>query len=122
MQEVVWQEKNQIEIQFWNTLTRDEFKEAMHQLESLAAQHHKINVLIDAVGVEKFEPSVLIEDFEFYQKYNSHLDRVAVVSDSAFQRFIVEQFGKFADTEVRTFPDKSIDEARTWIFPSRLPG
>ena len=122
MQEVVWQENNQIEIQFWNHLTRDEFKEAVHQLESLAAQHPKINVMIDAVGMDGFDAGVVIDDYGFYQKYKDRLDRVAVISDSKFQSFLVEQFDKFSDVEIRTYTNDQIDEARKWIFPSRLPG
>lgn len=122
MQEVVWQEKNQIEIQFWDHLSRDEFKEALHQLESLAAQNPKINVMIDAVGMDGFDTGIVIDEYSFYQKYKDHLDRVAIISDSKFQDFLVNQFNKFSDVEVKAYINDEIDEARKWIFPSRLPG
>jgi len=121
MYEVIWQEEGKIEFLFSGELTADEFKQVIHQLESLAAMYPKINVLFDASGLERYDFKIYLEEFEFYKRYKSHLNRVAIVSDSTFPVFLTEAFNKFTDTEFATFPTKKIDDARKWVFPSPLP-
>jgi len=121
MQEVVWQEGDSIEIGLWGELSTDEFKQVIHQLESLSAAHPKINVLLDAGGLEKSDMSVMIEEYDFFKKYKDHLRRVAVITDSRFEELLTNIFNKFTDAEMRVFPNKETEQARRWIFPSRLP-
>ena len=121
MQEVVWQEKNSIEIIMWDDVTDDEFKQIIHQLESLCAANPKINVLLDAGGLKSVPSKLIIDEYDFYKKYKNHLERVAVVSDSKFESIMTNLFNKFTDAEFKVFPNNQTEEARKWIFPSRLP-
>lgn len=121
MQEVVWQEGNSIEIIMWDDLTEDEFKQVIHQLESLCTANPKINVLLDAGGLKSAEFRMIIDEYDFYKKYKHHLERVAVVSDSKFEGMMTGLFNRFTDAEFRVFPNEQTEEARKWIFPSRLP-
>jgi len=122
MYEVIWQDGNKIEILVSGKLTGDEFKEVIHQLESLCAAHPKINVLIDTAGLESYDFKVVREDYDFFKKYKDHLKRVALVSDNKFHSFISGIFNEFTDAEIKTFSEDDIEPARKWIFPSRLPG
>lgn len=121
MQEVVWQEKNSIEIIIWDDLTEDEFKQVIHQLESLCTAHPKINVLLDAGGLKSAPPKLIIDEYDFYKKYKQHLDKIAVVSDSKFELIMTSLFNQFTEAEFKVFPNDKTEEARKWIFPSRLP-
>jgi len=103
MQEVVWQDGNKIEIIVWGELTEDEFRQVIHQLESLCTAHPKINVLLDAGGLEKADFQVGIEEYKSYRDYKKHLNRVAVVSDSRFESFLTNWFNKFTEAEFRVF-------------------
>ena len=122
MHEVVWQEGNSIEIIVWDELTRKEFKEVLHQLESLCSGNREINVMLDAGGLNKAEVSALKDEYDFYKKYQNHLARVALVTDDRFKQFLAGIFAKFSDLDMRVFTNEQTDEAREWIFPSRLPG
>ncbi len=122
MQEVVWQEGESIEIIVWDDLTVDEFKQVIHQLESMCTAHPKIKVMLDAGGLESAEFKIIMEEYDFYKKYKNHLERVAVVTDSRFEAFMTGIFDKFAEAEFRVFPNAKTNEARKWVFPSRLPG
>lgn len=122
MQEVVWQERNNIEIQLYHDVSLSDMKNAVHQLESMCAQHETVNVLLDAGGMEDYDPEIIMENARFYNEYKEKLGRFAVVSESDFQRFLLKQFDKVTETEIRTFTNAETDQARQWIFPSRLPG
>jgi hypothetical protein len=119
--EVIWQDANRIEILLAEHLTADEFQQVIHQLESLCTAHPHINVLLDAGRLHKYDFDVVLENYSFFKDYKTHLQKVALVSDSKFQAFLLDKFNKFTDTEFRTFRDDEIEEARDWIFPSRLP-
>ncbi len=121
MYQVINQEDKSIEIALSGHITGDEFKEVLHQLESLCRTKTRINVLIDAVDVEKFDRAVLKEEHDFYEKYKIYLDRIAFVSDSTLRNTIVKLFDFFRDTDTRTFTTDHIKEAREWTFPSKLP-
>ncbi|NIR46884.1 STAS/SEC14 domain-containing protein [candidate division KSB1 bacterium] len=121
MYQVIAQEGEKIEISLYGELTADEFQQVIHQLESLCTMHPHIYVLFDAGGLEKYDFKVFLEEYDFYKEYKSHLKRVALVSDKNVQSFLLDLFNRFTDTEFRTFDDNQIEEARKWIFPSRLP-
>lgn len=121
MYQVIYQDGPQIEFSLHGDLTEDEFKQVIHQLESLCTMHQEINVLFDAQGLEKYQFKIFLEEFDFYKKYRNHLKRVAFVSDRKFETFMINQFNKFSGTEFKPFQNNQIEEARKWIFPSRLP-
>lgn len=121
MYQVVCYEEDKIEISLRDELTGDEFRQVIHQLESLCTMYPSINVLFDNTDLERYEFKVILEEFDFYKEYKNHLNRVAMVSDRKFETFILGQFNRFTDTEFRTFEEGQIEEARKWIFPSRLP-
>lgn len=121
MQEVVWQDKNSIEIIVWDDLKESEFKQVIHQLESLCVAYPKINVLFDAGGLKSSEFKMAFDEYDFYKKYKDHLARVAVVTDSIFEKAMTGLFNQFTGTDFRVFSNEETDKARQWIFPSRLP-
>lgn len=121
MYQVIWQEDNKIEFAFEGALTADEFQQVIHQMESLCTMHPQIHVLFDAMTLEKYDFKILLDEFDFYKKYKNHLNRVALVSDKKFAKFLLDQFNKLTQTEFKSFDTSQIDEARKWIFPSKLP-
>jgi len=121
MYQVIWQEEEKIEIGLDGELTSDEFTQVIHQLESLCAMYPNINILFDASQLDKYNFKLVIDEFDFFKKYKNHLHRVALVSDSKFAEFVLNTFNKFTDAEIKSFPIEQVEEARKWIFPSRLP-
>ncbi len=121
MYQIIYQEENKIEISIRDELTVDDFKQVIHQLESLCTSHTSINVLFDAAGLKKYDFKIVIKEYDFFTKYKSYLKRVALVSDRQFEKFLVNIFSVFTDIEFKTFKEDQIAEARKWIFPSRLP-
>lgn len=121
MYQVVWQENESIEVGIDDKLTVDEFKQVIHQLESLCAANPKIKVLFDLSHMTKYELKVEIEEYKFYKEYKHCLERVAVVSDRRSYELLTKVFAKFTDVDIRHYPVAEIDEARQWTFPSRLP-
>jgi hypothetical protein len=95
--------------------------QVIHQLESLCASHSQIFVLFDASELQKYDFTIIIDEYDFYKKYQKSLKRLAVVSDLTFETFILKQLGRMSDTEFKTFAPEQVAQARKWIFPSKLP-
>lgn len=121
MYQVIWQEEHKIEIALTDEITADEFRQVIHQLESLCTMNPHINVLFDARDAKKYDFKIVLDEFDFFKKYKQYLQRVALVSDSRFAEFLIKMFDRFTDTEFRHFDTDKTEEARNWIFPSRLP-
>lgn len=121
MYQVVHESDGKIEISLWAVVTEQEFKQVIHQLESLCTSHQKIHVLFDAGKIEKYDFNIYMEEYDFFKKYKDHLGRVALVSDKKFERFITGLFSKFTEMQFKAFADSEIEQAREYIFPSRLP-
>ncbi len=122
MYNVFWQEQNKIEITLSDHLTQSDMEQVIHQLESLSAMYQEIDVLLDAGQVTKYDFRIILENYDFYKRYKDHLNKVAVVSDQKFASFLMNQLNKLSASEFRQFADDEIEQARKWIFPSRLPG
>ncbi len=121
MYQIIYQEEDKIEIGLSGTLDESEFQQVIHQLESLCAMHQKINVLFDAVELEKFPVNIMLENTDFYKEYKQHLNRVAFVSDKNLQNLMVKLFNQFSDADIKSFDLDNVEEARKWIFPTKLP-
>lgn len=121
MYQVIYQEENKIELSLWDELTSDELQQIVHQLESLCTMYPDIHVLFDAGMLEKYSLQIVIDEYDFYKKYKKNLKRVAVVSDKRIEKFFLNLLSKFSDTEIKIFDNDQIEEARKWIFPSKLP-
>jgi len=121
MQQVIYQKDNKIEIALSGNVTKNDFNQIIHQWESMCTMHPHINVLLDTADAEKLDFKIIWDEYEFYKKYKQHLKRFALVSDKKVDKFFVNQFNKFSDTEFKTFPPDKVKTARKWIFPSPLP-
>lgn len=121
MYQVIYQEENKIEILLKNAITKDEFKQVIHQLESLCTMYDNINVLFNATEIIKYDFTIVLDEYDFYKKYRQYLARLAIVTDLKAESFFVKIFNKFSDAEIKIFKVEDIEEARKWIFPSKLP-
>lgn len=121
MYKIIEQSKNRIEIALSQNLTKDEFIQVIHNLESLIRTFGTINVLFDATKLKLYDFKILLDEFEFYKSYKDKINRIALISQSEFQNFFVSLFDKFADIDIRAFYITESKEARDWIFPSKLP-
>jgi hypothetical protein len=83
--------------------------------------YDKINVPPDAGGVTGYNPQNAFQKFDFYRKHKIHLDCTALISRDDFQQSFLRRLDRSADTDMKRFLNEGTDEARKWIFPSRLP-
>jgi len=121
MYQIIEQSKHQIEIALTEKLTKEEFIQVIHNLESLIKTFGPINILFDAAELKIYDFKIMLDEFEFYKTYKDKINRIALISQSEFQKFFISLFDKFADIDIKAFYPTESDKARKWIFPSKLP-
>ena len=121
MHQVVYQEKESIEIGIDGNFSREEFAEVVHQLESLRTTYTRINVMFDLTNMDGYDKAIAIDEFAFYREHKDALRRVAVVADGKVAEFFTAMYRRFGDVEVKHFGADELEDARKWTFGSRLP-
>ncbi|MCB0282059.1 MAG: STAS/SEC14 domain-containing protein [Calditrichae bacterium] len=121
MQQVIYHEQNNLEMAISGKVSKEDFIQVIHQWESLCQMYPKINILLDAADTKSFDFKILWDEYDFYKKYKTHLDRFALVTDGKTEKMIMSQLDKFSDADFKTFPVADVEDARKWIFRSRLP-
>jgi SpoIIAA-like len=121
MYQIIEQSKNRIEIALSNNLTKEEFIQIIHNLESLIRTFGTINILFDATHLKVYEFKILLDEFEFYKSFKGRINRIALISQSDFQNFFLSLFNKFTEIEIKAFIPTEGNKARAWVFPSKWP-
>ena len=116
MHDVIREDGNKIEVDLSGEVDSDEFLDVVRRLESMCEVHSNIRVLLNAADLRRYDFKVILEEHDFYKKYSRHLERVAIISDRAFETFALRLLGRFVDTDVRGFPVSRAGEARDWIW------
>lgn len=113
--------QKRIEIALFDNLSKAEFIQVIHNLESLIKTFGAINVLFNASELKVYDFKILLDEFEFYKSYKDKVNRIALISQSEFQNFFVSLFDNFSDIDIKAFHPSESQKAREWIFPSKLP-
>lgn len=89
--------------------------EAMHeQLDSIIADKGSARVLVDLTAMEGMEPSAVWEDLRRSVGKLDDIDRMAVVGDATWQRWLTTASEKVTPAEARYYhPDES---AAAWAW------
>lgn len=116
-----FQEENKIELVMSGNITRDEFQQLTHQIESLCAMYPDVNVLLDATAVETYDFRIVLDEFKFLKNNEKRMDTVTIVSDRAVFTYMSAVLNRILDMKIIHFPADQLRKARDIVFPSRLP-
>ncbi len=64
---------------------------------------------------EGFEMGAMVDDATFGFRHFFDFEKIALVSDHAGYRAMIEGFGLMMPAEVRAFPVADMDEAKAWL-------
>jgi len=102
-------------IELSGTLTEDDHEEIRGHLENVLEDHITTRAVFVLDDVEGWEPDELWEDWAFDIRHVHDLDKVAIVSDDPWDRWVEKVELLFPAAHIRTFADDAQDEALEWI-------
>ncbi len=111
--------QSSIEFALHEKLTESEIVQMVHQVGSICVTHQCAQVLLDASELSQFHVRFFLEEFNFYEKYCKHINRLAIVSDMDFDIEIWGIFRNLRDARLKLFTADEIEMARNWIFSAQ---
>ena len=81
----------------------------------LVKQHGKTRVLFEMVDFHGWEAAALWDDIKFDLKHFSHIERLAMVGDTKWEKGMSVFCRPFTTAEIRYFERTALDQARAWL-------
>jgi phosphatidylglycerol lysyltransferase len=104
-----------LEIRATGKLAKQDYEHFVPVAERLIEKHKKIRVLFEMHDFHGWEAGALWEDVKFDVKHFRHIERLALVGESKWEKGMAHFCRPFTTAKIRYFDSKDVDEARTWI-------
>jgi len=104
-----------LEVTVTGKLVHGDYERFVSTFERLAKQHGKIRVLFEMVDFHGWEMAALWDDIKFDAKHFADIDRLAMVGDKKWERWMAAFCRPFTTAAVRYFDGVEIQQARAWL-------
>lgn len=102
-------------IEFSDSLTEDDYDTFVSTLKQSLEQHTTTRFLCVLDGVEGWEPEEKWEQLAFDVRHVSDLDKVAIVGDDLWERWVDKVNLLFPASQIQTYDADDYDEALQWV-------
>ena len=103
------------EIHVSGKLTHEDYQKFVPEFERLIRKHGKIRILFEMNDFHGWEFAALWDDVKFDARHFSHIERLAMVGDKAWEKGMSAFCRPFTTARIRYFDHAAIDEARDWL-------
>lgn len=110
-----------IEVQASGKLTREDYAAFVPEVERLIRDQGKVRILFDMRDFHGWEAGALWEDVKFDLKHFHHVERLALVGETRWQKGMSQFCRPFTTAKVRYFERGREQEARAWLRESETP-
>ena len=92
-----------VEIQVSDKLTHEDYEKFVPEFERLIRKHGKIRILFEMNDFHGWEFAALWDDVKFDAKHFSHIERLALVGDKAWEKGMSAFCRPFTTAQIRYF-------------------
>jgi hypothetical protein len=104
-----------LELEVNGKFVASDFQNLESKFQRLVKQHGKIRVLFIMRDFHGWAPTAFWDEVKFDVKHLSDIERLALVGDKQWEKFL-GAFGRpFTAAEIRYFDSSALAEARAWI-------
>lgn len=96
-------------------LTAGDYQQFIPEIERLIAEHCRIRLLFDMSDFHGWTLPALWEDLKFGIRHTQDIERLAMVGDQAWEKWMAGFCKPFTSAQVRYFDQSDADEAHDWI-------
>ncbi|WP_456375595.1 STAS/SEC14 domain-containing protein [Thiolapillus sp.] len=100
-------------------LTDADYRQFLPQLEDLIQQHRPISLLLELEDFHGWEPKAVWDDFKFGMAHDKDFERIAIVGENSWQKWMATLGNAFTDARVRFFTREQLQEAWDWLRESQ---
>jgi ubiquinone/menaquinone biosynthesis C-methylase UbiE len=117
-------EKNRgriLEVHVSGKLTLTDYRRFVPEFERLAQEHGEICILFEMDNFHGWNAAALWADIKFDLKHFAAIERLAIVGDRRWQKWMSEFCRPFTTAEIRYFKSSAASEARAWLDEKASP-
>jgi hypothetical protein len=104
-----------IEVHVRGRLTKEAYDAFVPLTEKRIAEHGKVRMLVVLEDFHGWHLGALWEDLEFDLAHFNHIERLALVSESTWERGMAIFCPPFTTARIEYFDSSEIERARAWI-------
>ncbi len=104
-----------LEVDADGTLTKADYRNFVPTVERLIQEHGKINILFSMDHFHGWSPGGLWEDVKFDTRHFGDIQRLALVGDKKWEKWMARFCRPFTRAEIRYFDRQQTDQARQWV-------
>ena len=106
---------NVLHVKVTGTLQESDYEQFVPVVEGIIKTHGKVRVLVEMTDFEGWDFKGLWEDIKFDAKHFNDIERVAMVGEEKWQKWMTSFCKPFTTAEVRFFPPDQLEEAKAWV-------
>lgn len=96
-------------------LTHADYQKFLPTLESILEEEGPVSLLLELENFHGWDLEAAKDDYEFARSHLESFQRIAIVGDKGWERWLALMARPFVDTEVRFFTHDQISEAWEWV-------
>jgi hypothetical protein len=104
-----------MEVHLNGTLNKEDYARFVPDTEELIRQHEKIRILVIMDDFHGWDAGALWEDIKWDMKHFNHVERIAVVGEKKWEKWMTSFCKPFTTAEIRYFDQGQAPEARAWL-------
>ena len=105
---------NVLGYKFTGTITVDDFKKMEPEVDALVQKEGNVRILFNLTGFKWEKIDALVADLKFGHKFHEKIQKLAVVGDKTWEKWITQLALRFYAKEAKYFP--SADTAKAWSW------
>jgi hypothetical protein len=116
MYHIICHKQNFIEIVISETINNEEFAQILDNVIDYSNHVNYGNILFNTTKLrDTYTLKIFLQEFGFYSKFKHCVNRVAFLSSSEHESFMIQEFGTSSDMAIKTFGAQDYREAYHWI-------
>ena len=107
-----------LEMDLHGKLAREDYEKFVPETESMIREHGKIRVLVRMHDFQGWDAGALWEDIKWNARHFNQIERLAVVGESTWHKWMAGFYNAFSRAKVRYFTREQLENARAWVNES----
>jgi hypothetical protein len=104
-----------IEVTVSGKLTKEAYHDFVPATEEAIRRHGKVRILFVMHDFHGWDMGAMWEDFKFDLKHFSHIERLAIVGETKWEKGMSYFCRPFTTASIKYFDHTDLDRARDWI-------
>lgn len=111
---------NLLRVEMTGKLTQQDYETAVPEMDHFIETHRPARLLIEMHDFHGWTPGAAWDDFRFGLRHASDIERMAIVGDKRWERWVAALARPFVAGEVRAFEPAQLPDAEQWVLQSDL--